>query len=111
MMSEVTALLLILLGLVMASMGAIVKMVPDWVQRSVEIKLISLERKLNENTKITTEARDLSNGRLHEALKRAEEAERRVREYEDLVNSLRRSPDLAPIIAQYRDRRAHRPTE
>ena len=114
-----SAELLVFVVITLGALGTIVKMVPDWVARlgngfinlweaKIQAQITALKADLAANTAITTESRDLNNGRLHAVQARADAAEREVAKLSDVLRYLSGHPEIATIIRQYQDRRNQR---
>ena len=84
MESELRAASILVLLAILGGFGGLVaylfKEIPDWIHRAMEVQLKRMEQQLDINTQISTEARDLSNGKLTELQQAlADERARRVR--------------------------------
>jgi hypothetical protein len=78
--AAVVLVILALLGGAGGLVAYLFKEIPTWIHRAMEVQLRKMEQQLEANTKISTEARDLSNGKLIELQQAlADERARRVR--------------------------------
>ena len=78
--AAVVLVILALLGGAGGLVAYLFKEIPTWIHRAMEVQLRKMEQQIEVNTKISTEARDLSNGKLTELQQAlADERARRVR--------------------------------
>lgn len=73
---------------------------PGWIKRAVEANLKRLEANLAQNTALTTEARDLSNGKLSATLNEVQKYRSSYERYARLVRELNKIEAARPYLDQ-----------
>lgn len=97
------ALLVLGLGLLTGFTGLVAwlfKQLPGWISRAVEARLHTIESGLAENTRLTEQARNASNGRLAAAINEAQKYRTIAERYKRLMQELNKIEAARPLMDQ-----------
>lgn len=94
----IQGLTLALIASLVAGLAWVGKKLPTWVERIAEAKIQRIEGNLDDNTKLTKEARDLSNGKYERMVNAAQKYRSAFEHYEAIFRELSKNPEAKPLI-------------